>query len=77
MASVGKAHSCLPAQSPETKLQIIPIESEIMDEGIDDEAVEVHRPDVVVVGRGQANLEVEHHAASGRAQHRTWCDARA
>ena len=49
MASVGKAHSCLPAQSPETKLQIMPVEEEIVDEGNDDEAVEVQRPNVVVV----------------------------
>ena len=34
MASVGKAHSCPPAQSPEMKL---PIENEIVEEGIDDE----------------------------------------
>ena len=51
MASVGKAHSCPPAQSPQTKLRI-PIESEIVDAGIDDEAIEVQRPNVVVVGRG-------------------------
>ena len=70
MASVGKAHSCPPAQSPETKLQIMPIETEIVDEGIDDEAIEVQRPSVVVVGRGPTKLEVEHHVASGHAQHR-------
>ena len=29
----------------------MPIESEIVDEGIDDEAIEVQRPNVVVVGR--------------------------
>ena len=52
MASVGKAHSCPPAQSPQTKLRIMPIESEIVDAGIDDEAIEVQRPNVVVVGRG-------------------------
>ena len=54
----------------------MPVEEEIVDEGIDDEAVEVQRPNVVVVGRGLTKLEVEHHAASGLAQHRTWCDAR-
>ena len=75
MANVGKVHSSPPAQSPETKLQIMPIESEIVDEGIDDEAIEVQRPNVVVVGRGPTKLEVEHHVASGHAQHRTWCDA--
>ena len=75
MASVGKAHSCLLAQSPETPLQIMPIEDEIVDEGIDDEAVEVQRPNVVVVRRGPTKLEVDHHVAAGHAQHRTWCDA--
>ena len=70
MASVGKAHSGPPTQSPETKLQIMPIETEIVDEGIDDEAIEVQRPSVVVVGRGPTKLEVEHHVASGHAQHR-------
>ena len=35
-ANVGKVHSCLLAQSPETKLQIMPIESEIVDAGIDE-----------------------------------------
>ena len=75
MASVSKAHSCSLAQSPETKLQIMPIEGEIVDEGIDDEAVEVQRPNVVIVGRGSTKLEVEHHVASGHAQHRILCDA--
>ena len=56
-------------------LQIMPIESEIVDEGIDDEAIVVQRHNVVVVGRGPTKLEVEHHVASGHAQHRTWCDA--
>ena len=51
------------------------IENEIVDEGIDDEAIEVQRPNVVVVGRGPTKLEVEHHEACGHAQHRTWCDA--
>ena len=46
-----------------------------MDEGNDDEAIEVQRPNVVVVGRGPTMLEVEHHVASGHAQHRTWRDA--
>ena len=49
----------------------MPIESEIVDAGIDDEAIEVQRPNVVVVGRGPTKLEVEHHVASGHAQHRT------
>ena len=52
----------------------MPIEDEIVDEDIDDEAVEVQRPNVVVVGRGPTKLEVEHHVASGHAQNRTWCD---
>ena len=74
MANVGKAHSCPPAQSSETELHIMPIENEIADAGIDDKAIEVQRPNVVVVGRGPTKLEVEHHVASGHAQHRTWCD---
>ena len=52
MASVGKAHRCTAAQSPETKLQIMPVESEIVDASIDDEAIEVQRPNVVAIGRG-------------------------
>ena len=63
MASVGEAHSCPPAQSPETKLQIMPIENEIVDASIEDEAIEVQRPNVVVIGRGPTELEVEHHVA--------------
>ena len=31
----------------------------IVDEGIDDEAIEVQRPNVVAVGRGPTKLEVE------------------
>ena len=69
------AHSCLPAQSPETKLQILPTENETVDAGINGEAIEVQRPNVVAVGRGPTKLEVQHHVASGHAQHRTWCDA--
>ena len=46
-----------------------------VDEGIGDEAIEVQRPNVVVVGRGRTKLEIEHHVASGHAQHRTCCDA--
>ena len=75
MASVGKAHSCPPAQSPETKLQIMPIESEIVDAGIDDESIEVQQSHIVAAGRGPTKLEIEHHLSSGHAQHRTWCDA--
>ena len=75
MANVGKAHSCPLAQSPVTKLQIMPIESETVDAGIDDAAIEVQRPNVGVVERGPTKLQVEHHVASGHAQHRTWCDA--
>ena len=47
MASVGKAHSCPSAQSPESKLQI----NDIVDAGIDDEVVQVRRPNVVAIGR--------------------------
>ena len=65
MASVGKAHSCPPVQSPETKLPIrriscssgdmecTPIENELVDAGIDDEAIEVQQPHVIA-GRVQA-----------------------
>ena len=53
----------------------MPCEGEIVDESIDDEAVEAQRPNVFDVGRGPANFEIEHHVASGHAQHRTWCDA--
>ena len=74
MASVGKAPSCPPVQSPETKLQIMPIADEIVDTAINDEAIEVQRPKAVVIGRGPTKLKVEHHVASGHAQHRTWCD---
>ena len=70
-----KTHSCPPAQSSETKLQIMPIKDNIVYEDIDDEAVEGQRRNVVAVGRGQVKLEVEHHVASGNVQHRTWCDA--
>ena len=49
--------------------------NEIMDAGIDDGAIKVQRPNVVVVGRGPTKLEVEHHVAPGHALHRTWCDA--
>ena len=41
----------------------------------DDEAIEVQRDHVVAVRRGPTKLEIEHHVASGHAQHRTWCDA--
>ena len=85
MASVGKAHSCPPAQTPETKLQIswepcsfgemewVLIENENVDAGIDDEAIGAQQPRVVAVGRGLIKLEVEHHVVSGHAQHRTAC----
>ena len=63
MANVGKAHSCLPAQSPETKLQIMFIENETVGAGIDSEVMEVQRPNVVVIGCGPTKLEVEHHVA--------------
>ena len=43
MANVCEAHSCLPEQSPETKLQIMPIENEIADAGVDDDAIEVQQ----------------------------------
>ena len=51
-ASVGKVHSYFRAQSTETKLQIMLSEDKIVDEGIDDGAIEVQRSNVVVVGRG-------------------------
>ena len=61
MASVGEANSWPPAQSQKKKFQIMPIENEIVDE-----AIEVQRPNVVVVGRGPTKLEVEHHVASAQ-----------
>ena len=51
------------------------IEKEIVDAGIDDAAIEVQRPTIVVMGRGPTKLEVEHHVASGHAQHGIWCVA--
>ena len=56
-------------------MQILLVQSEIVDEGIDDEAIEVQRTNVVVVGRGPTRLGVDLLVASGHAQHRTWCDA--
>ena len=53
----------------------MPIEKEIVDAGIDDEAIEVQRHHGVTVGREPTKLEIEHHIASGHAQHRTWGDA--
>ena len=55
--------------------KLCPSKTKFVDEDIDDEAVEVQRPNVVVVGRGPAKLEVAHHVASGHAQNRIWCDA--
>ena len=49
--------------------------NETVDAGIDDEAIEVQRPNVFAVGRGPTTLEDELNVASGHAQHRTWCDA--
>ena len=74
MASEGKAYSCPPAQSPETELQIMPVENEIVNASIDDEAIEAQRHNFVAVGRGPTKLEVEHHVAPRHAQHRTLCD---
>ena len=67
MATVGTNHCSLPAQSPETKLQTVPIEDEIVYVGTDDDAIEVRRPNVVAVGRGPTNAEGEHRVASGHA----------
>ena len=50
----------------------MPFENEIVDAGIDDEAIEVQQPHVVAVGRRPTKLDFEDHAASGHAQHRTW-----
>ena len=72
MASVGKAHSCPLAQSPETKLQIMPIEKEIVDAGIDAEAIEVQRPCVVAVGRGPTKLEIMLHLDVSCMHESTW-----
>ena len=71
--------SCLPPQTRVMKLQsemeCMPIKSEIVYEGVDDEAIEVHQLHVVAVGRVPAKQDIEHRVASGHAQHRTWCDA--
>ena len=37
---------------------MMPIKNEIVDAGIDDEAIEVQRPHVVAVGRGPTKLEI-------------------
>ena len=47
------------------------IASEIVNAGIDDEAIEAQQPQVVAVGRGPTKLEIEHHVASGHVQHLT------
>ena len=52
-----------------------PVEPEVDDDGVDDEAVEVQKPRVMQVARQPTAEEIEHHVASGHAQHRTWCDA--
>ena len=49
-----------------------PVENEIVDADINDEAIGVQRPNVVVVGRGPTKMEIEHNVASGHVQHRTW-----
>ena len=74
MASGGKAHS-YPTLLRNRQQHIIHVENEIVDAGIDDEAIEVQRSHVVVIGRGPTKLEVKHRVVSGHAQHRTWCDA--
>ena len=84
MASVGEVHSCSPAQSPTKKLQIqqvsrasgnmacMPVESEIVDSSIDDEAIEDQRPHVVALGRG---ADQAGNRTSCCTHHQTWCDA--
>ena len=77
--------AALLAQSSVTKLDIRAflrasgetgrIENEIVDAGIDDEAIEAQQPHVVTVGRGPTKLDIEHHVATGHVPHRTWCDA--
>ena len=57
------------------EMECMSIESEVVEAGINDESIEVQRPHFVAVGRGPTKLEIEHHVASGHAQHRTWCDA--
>ena len=57
------------------------VHSEIVDAGIDDEAIEVWQPHVVAVGRwtdqavghGPTKLEIEHHVEIGVCLHEsTW-----
>ena len=59
----------------QNKMECMSTETEIVDVGVDDEAVEVQQLHVVTVGRGPTKHEIERHVASGHAQHRTWCDA--
>ena len=79
LASVGRGCSCPTAQTLVMKLknemECMRIESEIVDEGVDDEAIEVQHLHVVAVGSGPAKQDIEHRVLPGHAQHRTWCDA--
>ena len=52
-----------------------PVEPEVVDDGVDDEAVEVQKPRATQVARQPTAEEIEHRIASGHAQRRTWCDA--
>ena len=50
------------------------IENEIVDEGIEMKRLKFSDPMLLAAfRRGPTKLEIEHHVASGHAQHRTWC----
>ena len=51
------------------------VQPEIVDDGVDDYAVEVQNPRVARASRAPTAEEVEAHIASGHACHRSWCDA--
>ena len=73
MASVSKAHSSPSAQSAEQirrefrssgEMECMPIESEIVDASIVDEAIQAQQRHVVAVRRELTKLEIELHFAS-------------
>ena len=50
------------------------VDDEVEDDGaVDDEALEVQKPRIPSGGRQPTRAEIEHHVATGHAQHRSWC----
>ena len=45
------------------------------DRGLEEEAFEVQAPRVAPAGRAPTQTEIDHHVATGHAQHRSWCDS--